>query len=426
MKKPGSAPRVLVDDAHLARYIGNSVLVYQRDRALMAPISTRNADDDRAGRHAVRRPLAGRAVVGRRRRGPRVSALETTTGGSCGSGATAPRFRCQSPPKRYAAPSLSPRAAIASRSKSRRRTFDIWTIDVERQRLSKLTSDGASRYPMWTPDGTNVGVVQRRENTLYLTAPGEGQRAELVRAKLPNLDRIVVAQHAHADLHAGKPGDGAPISGRSISRRRPHVVRADGRPRVRRPGVVGWPMARVFLGRDRGIRAVTPAARAQRAAVPDFDDQRARAGRAREAVWARDGRELFYRHGSQMMSVRVPADEQRPPASLRAVRGRLLCNRRTGHRQLRRLVRRAISDAEGRRGTNAAPQRRPGRGPADSRAAPPVGQRPGGSSRSSSSKKFVTKTTVSCAASSAVCGPATTTRAPSGWRSNFLVGPAVA
>ena len=43
VKKPGSAPRVLVDDAHLARYIGNSVLVYQRNRALMAthPISKR-------------------------------------------------------------------------------------------------------------------------------------------------------------------------------------------------------------------------------------------------------------------------------------------------------------------------------------------------------------------------------------------------
>jgi hypothetical protein len=37
--------------------------------------------------------------------------------------------------------------------------------------------------------------------------------------------------------------------------------------------------------------------------------------RAREAVWSRDGRELFYRHGSQMMSVRVPAGQQQPDSA---------------------------------------------------------------------------------------------------------------
>jgi Tol biopolymer transport system component len=35
--------------------------------------------------------------------------------------------------------------------------------------------------------------------------------------------------------------------------------------------------------------------------------------RAREAVWSRDGRELFYRHGPQMMSVRVSSNDREAP-----------------------------------------------------------------------------------------------------------------
>ena len=166
VKKPGSAPRVLVDDAHLARYIGNSVLVYQRNRALMAThlnletLTTTGPGvmlfDDLSpaapswaagGGVLVYRPRNdNRRLVWVRRDGTEVSLPD--------------------PPKRYAAPSLSPSGDRIAIEIEEEGFFDIWTIDVERQRLSKLTSDGASRYPMWTPDGRYVGVVQRRENTL--------------------------------------------------------------------------------------------------------------------------------------------------------------------------------------------------------------------------------------------------------------------
>jgi hypothetical protein len=47
---------------------------------------------------------------------------------------------------------------------------------------------------------------------------------------------------------------------------------------------------------------------APRRQVPTIAD----AARPREAVWSRDGRELFFRRGSQMLSVRIPADPNLP------------------------------------------------------------------------------------------------------------------
>ena len=181
------------------------------------------------------------------------------------------------PPKRYAAPSLSPNGDRIAVEIEEEGLFDIWTIDVERQTPSKLTSDGASRYPMWTPDGRSVGVVQRRDITLYVTAPGEGQRHELVRAALPiwigswsrNMRTLIYMLESPAR---------ALISGRSISRRMPHVLSCRRPHGIRRTGVARWPVARLLFRRNKTIRAVPPPARAQRAALPDFDDQRARAG----------------------------------------------------------------------------------------------------------------------------------------------------
>ena len=124
----------------------------------------------------------------------------------------------------------------------------------------------------------------------------------------------MVARHAHADLHAGKPGHGSRSLWRPISRRMPHVlsctpareyggrVSSDGR----------W---LAYFSNETGAFDLYLRPLARNAPRTGLTTNERALARAREAVWSRDGRELFYRHGSQMMSVRVPADEQRPPES---------------------------------------------------------------------------------------------------------------
>ena len=298
VKKPGSAPRVLVDDAHLARYIGNSVLVYQRNRALMAThlnletLTTTGPGvmlfDDLSpaapswaagGGVLVYRPRNdNRRLVWVRRDGTEVSLPRSTEA-----------IRGAEP--------FAERRWSCDRNRGGGLLRDIWTIDVERQRLSKLTSDGASRYPMWTPDGRYVGVVQRRENTLYLTAPGEGQRHELVNAKLPIWIGSWSPGMRTLIYMLESPVTGPDLWAVNLQTNAARPLVQTAAHEYRRTGVVGWQVARVFLERNRSIRPVLrPLARNAPRYRISTTNERALAS-AREAVWSRDGRELFYRHG---------------------------------------------------------------------------------------------------------------------------------
>ena len=132
---------------------------------------------------------------------------------------------------------------------------------------------------MWTPDGRYVGVVQRRENTLYSTAPGEGQRqCSWSIAKLPisigswspgmrTLIYMLESPVTGPDLWAVDLQTNAarPLV-QTAARESGGRVSSDGR----------W---LAYFSNETGAfdLCLRPLA-AQRAAVPDFDDQRARAG----------------------------------------------------------------------------------------------------------------------------------------------------
>jgi serine/threonine-protein kinase len=308
---PGESPRVLLDDARLGRYLGNSVLVYQRGRSLMATtldlqtLATPGPgvmlfDDVSAnptwavggGVLAYRPEDNNRRFVWVRRDGTAVS--------------------LPAPPKRYAAPSLSPRGdriAVEIEEDG----FDVWTLDAERPRLTKLTSGGVNRYPMWTPDGTHVGVVERRENFLYSQAPDRDGVRKLVQAALPiwlgswtrdmrTLVYMLQDSKTDSDLwaidietHAARPL--VQTQAREYGGR----LSPDGR----------W---LTYFSDESGQFELYLRPLASDAPRYRISTTNARTlARAREAVWSRDGQELFYRHGTQMMSVPVPAGTTSPP-----------------------------------------------------------------------------------------------------------------
>jgi Tol biopolymer transport system component len=72
------------------------------------------------------------------------------------------------PPGDYLAPALSPdgtRVAVTRRDEDP--AGDIWTIDVARQTMSRLTlSPATDVYPVWTPDGSSVVYESTQEGLL--------------------------------------------------------------------------------------------------------------------------------------------------------------------------------------------------------------------------------------------------------------------
>ena len=317
VQSPGHPVRRVLDDARFGRYIGNSVLVYQRNRSLFA--TTLDLDTMAVSGPGVMlfddlspssRPLwsaAGGVLVYRPRNENRRFVWVSRDG---------KEIPLPLPPRPYAAPSLSPRGdRIAVEIGEAGNRFDVWMMDVEGRQLKALTSDGASRYPQWTPDGAYVGVDQRTENRLYWVNP-DGNRGtrELLRRPqpvwigswTPDLATLVYMEESPVtksdlwavDLRSGGEATPRPLV-QSPAREYGGRVSPDGR----------WI---TYFSDETGAfelyLAPFPAgAPRQRVSAS------AGAARPREAVWSADGRELFYRQGSQLLSVRIPVDPRLPP-----------------------------------------------------------------------------------------------------------------
>jgi len=83
----------------------------------------------------------------------------------------------------YIEPSISPdnkKIAIVIRDGE---DFDIWTFDIARSTLSKLTFGGVNRTPHWSPDGKTIAYMKRTKegiNGVYLKpSDGSGDEVEV-------------------------------------------------------------------------------------------------------------------------------------------------------------------------------------------------------------------------------------------------------
>ena len=308
VQTPGKPVRILLDDARFGRYIGNSVLIYQRDRSLFATtldLQTMTTSgpgvtlfDDLS---ASTRPLwgaAGGVLVYRPRNENRRFVWVSRDG---------TEIPVPGPPRPYAAPSLSPRGdRIAVDIAGQGNGFDVWMFDIERQRLRPLTSDGASRYPQWTPDGAHVGVDQRTENRLYWIDPDGSGTRELIRRPLPvwiGSWTPDMATLVYMEEHPVTKSDLWTVALTSKATPRP-VIQSPAREYGGRLSPDGRWLSYFSdeTGRFELYLAAFPAGTPRRQITT-----RGGAARPREAVWASDSRELFYRQGAQMLSVRVSA-----------------------------------------------------------------------------------------------------------------------
>ena len=62
-------------------------------------------------------------------------------------------------PLSYGSPRVSPDRARIALDVGSGAAVDIHVYDLRRDHLTRLTSDGSSRFPLWTPDGERICVL---------------------------------------------------------------------------------------------------------------------------------------------------------------------------------------------------------------------------------------------------------------------------
>ena len=318
VQPPGGTARVIIDDASHARYLGNGALVYQRGHSLFltafdpkaftaAGAGTALFSDLAPGPNSARSIwAAGGDLLVYRPRNENLRFVWVTRNGS--------ELSLPGPEKPYSSPSLSPKGDRIAVEIGDDGKFDIWLFDLERQALSQVTSDGLSRYPMWTPDGLHLGTVRRRASgmDLYWQAPDgtglhklvQGEYPSWIGSWTPDARTLVYMQDnpaTHSDLWA------VDLQGERAVR---PLVQTPAREYGGRLSPDGRWLSYVSDETGRFELYVIPF----QARQPRLDHRslggggwKVSQGGAREAMWSKDGRELFYRDGNRMMAVKVSA-----------------------------------------------------------------------------------------------------------------------
>jgi serine/threonine-protein kinase len=302
----GGSSRVIARDAAYGRYLGDGLLVYQKGDSLFA-----SRLDPTEFRVSGERPvldgvlffpnapawdIAGGTLVYRAREDDGRTLLWVNRDGSAAP-VGAPR-------KAYWNIRLSPRGDRIAAHMFDGWLTDVWTYDLGPRRLQQVTTDGISRAPTWSPDGSRLLVNQRAAiaNVVAVRLDGRGAPEALTHtgqsggaAFMTRDERFLVTSEID------------PVTGYDLML---FDLKTPGPPSVlvRTPKLDAggklhpsgrWvAYASTVTGRDDVFVTPFPAGGTR---IPVTIDG------GREPVWSIDGRELFYRQGNRMFSVAVRA-----------------------------------------------------------------------------------------------------------------------
>jgi serine/threonine-protein kinase len=204
------------------------------------------------------------------------------------------------PPRPYATPRLSPdggRLLVTLEGE----TSELWLYDIAPGTLTQLTFDAGARFPVWSPDAQRVAFSSNKAGALNLflidiARRGAGER-------LTSSDNLQVAGSWTSDGRTLAFVEQHPVRGRDIRLITPSDRSArswldsmfeEGAPRFSPDG--RW---LAYVSNESGRQEVYIRMLAGSPGPLPVSNS----GGA-EPVWARDGRELFYREGNTMMAVR--------------------------------------------------------------------------------------------------------------------------
>jgi eukaryotic-like serine/threonine-protein kinase len=214
------------------------------------------------------------------------------------SGAATP---LAAPPRPYATPRLSPdgRRLLVTIEQA---MSELWEYDIAPGTLTQLTFDAGARFPVWNPGGQRAAFSSNKSGALNLfvldvSRPGTGER-------LTTSDNLQAAGSWSPDGQTLAFVEQHPTKGRDIRLFAPSdrsirpwldSMSEEGAPRFSLDG--RW---LAYVSNESGrnevyIRMLAGSSRQQ----PVSNNG------GTEPVWARDGRELFYREGDKMMAVGI-------------------------------------------------------------------------------------------------------------------------
>ncbi|MCH8267337.1 MAG: serine/threonine-protein kinase [Acidobacteria bacterium] len=223
------------------------------------------------------------------------------------------------PPRQYRNPTLSPdgqRLAVTIPGLPP----DVWVYDIARHTLIRLTFEGDNRLPIWTPDGKRVTFRSNRAggpwNLFWKSADGSGTAERLATS-----ERTQTPSSWSPDGRLLAFYDRIFTGGTSTTEGDIWVLPLEGDPSTS-SGRAGKPQpflqtqfyeaAPMFSPDGRRLAYVSNESGKNEVYVQPFPGpggkrQISTDGGA-EPVWARNGRELFYRNGSQMMAVEIATE----------------------------------------------------------------------------------------------------------------------
>jgi serine/threonine-protein kinase len=201
----------------------------------------------------------------------------------------------------YAAPRISPggeRIAVAVVDARNGAGRDVWTLNMAQRAWSRLTTNGLSDRPIWTPDGRRI-VYASNSDLWWIPSDGSGRPEVLFEANGGHTpgsvtpDGRAVIFHKEGSLKAGILAlafDSAPAAHMVIPARFNETAPAlspDGRWLAYQSDEAG--RNEVYVRPYPGLGAQVPVSLSG----------------GTEPVWARSGRELFYRSGDSLMVASV-------------------------------------------------------------------------------------------------------------------------
>jgi serine/threonine-protein kinase len=214
------------------------------------------------------------------------------------------------PPRAYTSPRISPdgtRVALNPRDEEN----DVWIWDFVRETLTRLTFDpGQDRFPLWSPDGRRIAFSSQRDksrgNPFWQAADGTGTVERLAES-----DRQVFPTSFSPDgtrllVYGDAPGnpdddDVAVVQPQGEGRLMPllHTMFREQNAELSPDG--RW-LAYNSNESGRDEVYVRP--------FPDVEKGRwqVSTGGGVQPLWARNGRELFFRSGAALMVVPVQTD----------------------------------------------------------------------------------------------------------------------
>jgi serine/threonine protein kinase/Tol biopolymer transport system component len=219
------------------------------------------------------------------------------------------------PPRNYEEPALSPdgrQIAVPIHSN----TIDLWIYDLERGSLTRLSSEGSSQSPVWTPDGKRIAYQATRggfRNIFWRAADGTGAEEQLTVGK--NLQTPVSWSPDGRDLAFEEinPATGNDIfilhladtaSKDAISRDNPKPRRFVEAPIAASP---------VFSPDGRCLAYASDQSGTFEVYIQPFSGpgrawQVSTDGGGAPIRWTANGRELFYRLGDKIMAVDIQTE----------------------------------------------------------------------------------------------------------------------